>query len=146
MKKLFRKLFPSKERRAFNKMHRRHRKELIKHAKKTDEWDWGYLHDSIIMQIKHMHEYYAAGNNVWQTDKSRMVTVEQLQHILDLNAQIDRLWDDCCQLDITHIDGRAEIIFPDDFREKANQLYKREQELYEELYHYIGKYLRWWWD
>ena len=35
MKKLFRKLFPSKEMRAYNKMRRRQRKQLIEHAKKT---------------------------------------------------------------------------------------------------------------
>ena len=64
MKKLFRKFFPNKEQRAFNKMHRRHRKELVKHAKKTCEWDWGWLHDSVIMQIRHIHEYYSEGNNV----------------------------------------------------------------------------------
>lgn len=35
--KIFKRLFPDKERRAFNKMHRRHRKELVKLAKKTME-------------------------------------------------------------------------------------------------------------
>ena len=60
MNKLFRRLFPSKELREFRKMHRRHRKELVALAKDTYEFDWGWLHDSILMQIRHMYEYYSA--------------------------------------------------------------------------------------
>lgn len=130
MKKLFRRLFPSKEWRTYNKMHRKHRKELIKHAKKTGEYDWCWLHESIIMQIKHMHEYYSAGNNVWQIDESRLQIVEQLKHALDLQAEIERMEDD----------------YPDDYKDKVLEYVKKEQELYEEFYSYIGKYLRWWWD
>lgn len=130
MKKLFRRLFPNKERRACNKMHRRHRKELIKHAKKTSEYDWCWLHESIIMQIKHMHEYYSTGNNVWQIDESRLQIVEQLKHVLDLQAEIERMEDD----------------YPDDYKDKVLEYEKKEQDLYEELYSYIGEYLRWWWD
>ena len=87
MKKLFRRLFPNKEMRAYRKMHRRHRKELIKHAKETGEWDWYWLHGSILMQIRHMHEYYSAGNNVWQTDETRLPIIEQLKRVLDLDDE-----------------------------------------------------------
>ena len=45
MKKLFKKLFPSKEMRAYNKMHRRYRRELVKLAKTIGEWDYGWLYD-----------------------------------------------------------------------------------------------------
>lgn len=130
MKKLFRRLFPSKGQKAYSKMHRKHRKELTKHAKKTSEYDWCWLHESIIMQIKHMHEYYSAGNNVWQVDESRLQIVTQLRHILDLDVKIERMEND----------------YPDDYKDKVLEYDKKEQELYEELYSYIGKYLRWWWD
>lgn len=146
MKKLFRRLFPSKEMRAYRKMHRRHRKELIKHAKETREWDWGWLHDSIIMQIRHMHEYYSNGNNVWQTDETRLSIIRQLQHILDLEAEIDRTQVDDNGVEYIHEKGVCKVICPDDYKERIEKCYKREQELYEELYGSIGRDLRCWWD
>lgn len=145
MKKLFRRLFPNKEMRAFLKMHRRHRKELVKHAKETGEWDWGWLHDSIIMQIRHMYEYYAAGNNVWQSDEKRLMVIEQLKHILDLNEEIDKMSDEDDGVQYIHENGKTTFIFPDNYKEYVTTYEKREQELYEELYSSIGKHLRWWW-
>ena len=126
MNRFFRRLFPDKERRAYNRMYRRHRKELVKHAKKTGEWDWCWLHNSVIMQIRHMYEYYSEGNNVWQVDESRLQIVEQLKHVLDLDAEIDMVSNDLSE----------------DFKKRE----EREQGLYEELYSSIGKNIRWWWD
>ena len=146
MKKLLRRLFPDKEIRAFRKMHRRHRRELIKHAKETGEWDWCWLHDSIIMQIRHMYEFYTEQNNVWQCDESRLRTIEQLQHILDINAEIECLENDNYGTEYIHKDGMVKCIFPDDFKERFERHEKREQELYEELYGSIGKHIRLWWD
>ena len=134
------------EMRAFRKMHRRHRKELVKHAKETGEWDWCWLHDSIIMQVRHMYEYYTAGNNVWQDDERRFVLIEQLKHILDLEAEIDRMQDDDLGCEYIHKDGVVTVISPDDYMERIEKWEKKEQELYEELYVSIGRNLRWWWD
>ena len=139
MKKIFKRLFPSKERRAYNKMHHKHRRELVKHAKKTSEWDWYWLHESIIMQIKHMHEYYSAGNNVWQIDESRLQIVEQLKHVLDLQAEIERMEDDEHYVDCVYENDTLN-------KDKMLEYEKKEQELYEELYGHISKYLKWWWD
>ncbi|MDD5980177.1 MAG: hypothetical protein PUC23_03595 [bacterium] len=146
MNKLFRRLFPDKERRAFNKMHRRHRKELVKHAKETGEWDWGWLHDSIIMQIKHMHEYYTERNNVWQSDETRLRIIEQLNHILDLDKEINRMQCDRNGVEFIHEGGKCTAIYPDNYKERVEKWIKREQELYEEIYNSIGKNIRWWWD
>lgn len=146
MKKLFRRLFPNKEMRAFRKMHRRHRKELVKHAKETCEWDWYWLHNSIIMQIRHMYEYYTAGNNVWQSDETRLKVIEQLKHILDLKEEIDRMQDEDDGVEHICEDGKVTCIFPDNYNEWSADWKKREQALYEELYSSIGRDLRWWWD
>ena len=146
MKKLFKKLFPSKEMRAYNKMYRRHRRELVKHAKETREWDWFWMHDSMIMQIRHMHEYYTAGNNVWQCDESRLSIIEQLQHVLDLEAKIKKMQDDDCGAEYDWKGGVLEATYPDDYQECMIKWQKREQELYEELYLYIAKNMRHWWD
>jgi hypothetical protein len=127
MKKLFRRLFPSKEMRAYRKMRKRQRKELLKLAKETGVWDWSWLHDMVIMQVRHMYEYYTENNNVWQSDETRLPIIEQLKHVLDLNSEIDNLSEDIGIIDYKEFD-------------------KKERELYEELYSYIGKYLQWWWD
>ena len=146
MGKLLRKLFPSKEIREYNKMHRRHRKELVKLAKETCEWDWSWLHRMVIMQIRHMYEYYSAGNNVWQVDESRLKIVEQLKHILDCDAEIERLEDDNFGLEIIEKYNRIEFVFPDDYNEKIFEKDKRVAELYQEIYSSIGRNLQCWWD
>ena len=146
MNKLFKRLFPTKEMRVYYKMYRRHRKELIKQAKSTKEWDWCWLHYSIIMQIRHMYEYYVNGNNVWQSDESKLPIIEQLKHILDLNEEIERMETEDYGVQYIHNDDGIKAIFPDDYKERMIAHEKREQELYEELYNSIGKHLRWWWD
>lgn len=144
MKRIFRKLHPSKETRAYNKMHRRHRRELINHAKETREWDWSYLHDSIIMQIRHMYEYYTAGNNVMQSDESNKIVIDQLSHVLDLAKEIEDIADEDPSFFLK--DGKIQYICQEDYEKKFAELAEREHNLYKELYSYIGEYIRWWWD
>lgn len=144
MKKLFRKLFPSKEMRAYNKMYRRHRRELVKHAKETREWDWCWLYDSTIMQIQHLYDYYAQGNNVWQCDESRREILEQLAHVLDLNEELEHLWDNYESNIVNNEDGSISVT--EEGHKKYSAIRDREQELYEEIYSYIGKWIQWWWD
>ena len=146
MKKLLRKLFPSKEMRAYRKMYRRHRKELVKHAKETIEWDWFWLHDSIIMQIRHMYEYYSERNNVWQDDETRLPIIEQLKYILDLEEEIARMQDEDFGVEYIHKNGVCTAVYPDDYKKRVEKWCDREQELYEEIYTSIGKNLRRWWD
>ena len=115
MKKLFR----TKERQRYDIMHSRHSKELVKLAKETHEYDYTWLHESVIMQIKHMYEYYSAGDNVWQADETRLPIVEQLQHVLDLNKELEHAIDEYSD---------------------------KEPELYKEIYSYIGEHIMKWWD
>lgn len=144
MKKIIRKLFPSKEMRAYRKMYRRHRKELVDYAKKIREWDYGWLHDGVIMQIRHMYEYYTAGNNVYQSDESENKIIEQLKHVLDLQNKLDNVWE---EWDRGHIQNEDGSIAP---TEKSADSYRtvcdKETALYEEIYSYIGKNIQWWWD
>ena len=146
MGKLFRRLFPDKEIRRYRKMHRKHRKELVKLAKETHEYDWCWLHQSVIMQIRHMHEYYSAGDNVWQTDETRLPIIEELKYVLDMDSEIDRLENDHLGLELVMKDGKIEFIRPEGYREKANAKEERITELYEEIYSSIGKNLHNWWD
>ena len=147
MNKLFRKIFPSKQMREFNKMHRRHRKELIKLAKETNEWDYCWLHESIIMQIRHMYEFYT-GNNVHQVDESRLKIVEQLQRILDLESELEKTEDDNCGIELIYDDNGSliESIVPDDYHKKTQEQEQKINKLYEEIYSSIGRNIRYWWD
>ena len=144
MKRLFRRIFPSKEMRAYRKMHRKHRKELVKHAKETYEFDWGWLYESTIMQIRHMYEYYSAGNNVCQSEESQNQIIEQLKHVLDLAYGLEHLWDDWDYDPIKNDDGS--ITTTEENHNSYVKIDAREQELYEEIYSYIGKNIQWWWD
>ena len=144
MNKFIKKLFHTKETHVYRKTHRRHRRELVKLAKETYEWDWGWLHDSVIMQIRHMYEYFSDKNNVWQADESRLQVVEQLKHVLDLNEELNNLWENYESHLIHHEDGSVSV--SDEGSKQYNAIKDREQELYEEIYSYIGKYIQWWWD
>ena len=126
LRRLRKKLFPSKEMRAYNKMHRRHRRELVKLVKEVREWDYGWLDELVFTQIEHMHEYFSVGNNVWQTDETRLPIVEQLKYVLDLYGELNLVGDDDAM----------------DYM----QIRKREQELFEEIYKYVGCHIQEWWD
>lgn len=144
MKKLFRKLFPSKEMRAYNKMYHRHRRELVKLAKTIREWDYGWLYDSTIMQIRHMYEYYTARNNVWQSEESLLSLIDSLKHVLDLDYELEHLWDDHTGGHVVNEDGS--ISTTEESAKSFIDKSKREQELYAEIYNHIANNIMTWWD
>lgn len=147
MIKFFRKLFPSKEFRAYKKMRNKHRKELIKLAKVDYDFDWAYLHDLVITKIRHMYEYYKAGNHVWQTNESLLPIIEQLKHVLDLDYEVEHLYDNIPIAEkIKNENGSITFIYTDEISAARDRAYERAEELYQEIYTYIGKYLREWWD
>jgi hypothetical protein len=119
-----------KEKHAYRKMRRKHTKALIKLAKEDRDFDSCYLHNLVITKIKHMYEYYSAGNNVWQTDETRIPICVQLNHILQLQDEIDHLYD---------TDRKFSV-------EEVNNLWKKESELYKAIYTFIGEHMEEWWD
>lgn len=144
MNKLFKKLFPSKEMRAYNKMHRRHRRELVKLAKTIKEWDYGWLYDSTIMQIRHMYEYYTARNNVYQSDESLLSLIDSLKYVLDLDNELEHLWDYHIRGHVVNEDGS--ITSTEESAKSFIDKSKREQELYQEIYSHIAYNIMTWWD
>ena len=93
MRKLWSRIFKSKEMHEYNKMYKRHRKTMIRLAKDDRDWDYGYLHDLVVAKIKHMYEYYSAGNNVWQSEETHKKVLETLKSAIDLADKIDRCID-----------------------------------------------------
>ena len=149
--RIIRNLF-NKEMRAYNKMHRKHRKELIKLAKEDAEWDWEFLHDLVITKIRHMHEYYKESNNVWQTDETLLPTINELKHVLDLQEEMDHLFDNLPAPEITFSNNPTNsmrvmsVTYSDEVSAIRDRAYEREDEIYKEIYTYIGEHLRGWWD
>lgn len=147
MIKLFKKLFPSKSTRAYRKMHLKHKRELVKLAKEDAEWDWSYLHTLVITKIRHMYEYYSAGNNVWQTDETLLPTIDELKHVLDLQEELDNVFKDVPTPEMTkNNDKSLTFTWSEEAKQLSDAAYKRHDELYEEIYGYIGKHLQGWWD
>lgn len=133
--------------RAYKKMHKKHKKELKKLIKVDAEWDWYFLHNLVITKIRHMYEYYTAGNNVWQSDETLLPTIDELKHVLDLQDELDHLFDHILRPEMTtNENGSLTITWNDTAKEMSDKAYKREDEIYEEIYTYIGKHLRKWWD
>lgn len=120
-KKIMRKLFPTKEFKSYQKMHKRHKKELVEYAKGIHEWDWGWLHDSIEMQLRHMLEFYKGNSYILQADESRLEIIKQLEKALELFANANE------------IDSTS---FNDEEVQKA----------FIEFYSYLGEHIREWWD
>ena len=90
------------------------------------------MHDLVITKIKHMYEYYSSVNNVWQTDETRIPICVQLNHILQLQDEIDHLYDDEQYTKYSV--------------EEATSLWKKESELYKSIYTFIGEHIEEWWD
>lgn len=136
-----------KEKQAYRKMQRRHIKELIKLAKKDRDWDWYYLHELVITKIKHMYEYYHEGNNVWQTDETRVPICIQLNHILQLQDEIDHLSEDMEPVLIKeNEDGSYTVTRTKESANKIQALWEKESELYKSIYKFIGEHIQEWWD
>jgi len=110
----------SKEMREYRKMHRQHRKELMQLVKNDFEWDWEYLHNLVITKVRHMYEYYSAGNNIYQSEESLNKVLYTLKHVLDLQDKLDTL--------------------------NIHEKYEHEKEIYQEIYTHIGQNILFWWD
>lgn len=136
-----------KEKQAYRQMQKRHTKALIKLAKEDRDFDWGYLHELVITKIRHMYEYFSNGNNVWQTDETRVPICIQLNHILQLQDEIDHLQDDMEPALIEeNEDGSVNVIRTKESAAKVQELWQKESELYKSIYTFIGEHIEEWWD
>lgn len=110
------KYLKNKDYRIYCKMNRRHRRELVKLAKNTHDYDYDYLHRLVILKLRHFLEYYESGYNVWQTDETLIPLINSLKETLSI------------------VDDFENSDSPD------------EEKFYEEFYSTIGKNIMFWWD
>lgn len=101
----------------YRKMQRKHTKELVKVAKKTKDFDYGFFHDLVMKQIHNMYEMYSDRECVLQVDESRLEIVNQLREIIDLNNKL------------------TVATLPEDEDAILNQIYTK-----------IGENIMYWWD
>ena len=83
------KYLKDKEYRIYCKMERRHRRELVKLAKNTHDYDYDYLHRLVILKLRHFLEYYESGYNVWQTDETLIPLINSLKETLSIADEIE---------------------------------------------------------
>ena len=136
-----------KEEQAYRKMQKKHTKTLVKLAKEDRDFDWGYLHELVITKIRHMYEYFSNGNNVWQTDDTRVSICIQLNHILQLQDEIDHLQDAMEPALIEeNEDGSVTVSRTKKSAAVVQELWQKESELYKSIYSFIGEHIEEWWD
>lgn len=66
--------------RRYKKLVRKHRRKLIKLAKETSPWDYGFGLDYFILFLEFMRDYYEIGVNVddfWEGDGDRIKTIQK---------------------------------------------------------------------
>ena len=91
-----------------------------------------------------MYEYYTARNNVWQSDESLLPLIDSLKYVLDLDDELEHLWDDHVHGHIANEDGSISAT-EESVKNFVNKS-KREQELYAEIYNHIANNIMTWWD
>ena len=137
----------------YRKMHRTHRKTMIDLAKRDADWDWVYLHSFVMAKIQHMYEMYTEGYSIFQTEESLKVCIDSLQHILNLQAEIDALSkEDVLRGNMTA--KRMEICEDGSYVSTIDEVIdrsiaehnKRINDLYTEMYAYIGQHMQYWKD
>lgn len=101
----------------YRKMQRKHTKELVKVAKKTKDFDYGFFHELVMKQIHNMYEMHSDRECVLQVDESRLEIVNQLKEIIELNNKLS-----------------------------VTVSYKDEKDILKQIYTKIGENIMYWWD
>ncbi len=82
-----------KRSRTYKQMMKKYHKSITKLGKDLSKnpWEWSYLSETIIEFLRFMRDYYTAGENVWQTDDTRLPIIESLNAAIH---EYDR-WQEC---------------------------------------------------
>lgn len=108
--------FTEPEYRAFCKMRSRHRRELVKLAKHSNDFDYEYIHELVVLKLKHFLEYYSANNNVWMDEDTRHEIINSLEICLNANNEI------------------------------LESLSFSDTERFKKFYNLVAEYITFWWD
>ena len=143
--------------RAMRKMRRKHKKELIKFVRNDEDYDWSFLHDYIILKIRHMYEYFSAGNWIMQHPEELKKTVASIKEVVDIIDKMEHCHDDWWEYEqkfptcILHQeDGTISVEDSEEIRAKKMELLNKAElehdKLFQQFYTKIGKNITRWWD
>lgn len=140
----------AKRKRGSAKMSKDRRKERIKLAKNSVDYDWLDLHQYVCKSILHMCEYYEDGENVAQCEEERLKTLNSLLKAKEMITEFDkhneeyyeRLKDECWVVK----NGKCASAKNEEVRKTVDEHCEKEEKFYKELYSYIGEHLTEWWD
>lgn len=163
------KLRKNKLSKKYYKLIKDNNKNLVKIAKETRPWDFGWMLDSIVANLTYMRDYYANGENVIgmddYVDNSTNVSKTRLQMIDELLSEYAS-WHNCDEKYfklISHPEtckthkGENGTIVVDDFgwhieylfgdAETTNKLYREEYLLHKhKFFELLEKYIEELWD
>lgn len=145
---VFRRKIMDKERKSYKKLHREHKREIVRLAKKDADYDWSFLHNLVCRKIKNMAEFYEKGFGVAQEENSRKETLASLEGAIKIIDRIDHCWDEYRRSVIGRVgtENLIDLELIDEERWLATKASEEEAVLYKQLYEYIGEHLREWWD
>lgn len=131
--------------RHYRKTMKYYRKRLIRIAKETKPWDFGWLLDFIKTNLLFMAEYYDWGENVHAEDieNERCKTLYKALDLYDLwiNFNIKNYpeFKDFKREDYNNLcESEQKLI-----KEKIDKLYDKQRM---EFFKYLGKHIEDWWD
>ena len=81
---------------------------------------------------------------MYQSDESLLSLIDSLKYVLDLDNELEHLWDDHVGGHIVNEDGS--ITSTEENAKSFIDRSKREQELYQEIYSHIAYNIMTWWD
>ena len=159
-KKLLRRIFPDKEMRNYRSKFKKRKQKLINYIKKeyTEYNGEAAFLDMNKMMLENYLEYYATGDNVWQSDESLLPTIDQLKECLALFNKLieDKYTDAAHEFADAHVAHVKEGIYytskwdsDESYEAWQDMLYAAEEEKtadYKTAFEMIGKYCRGWWD
>ena len=104
---------------------------------------YGDIDAKIIKHFK-ISELRTLERTICNVDESLLPLIDSLKYVLDLDYELEHLWDDHVGGHVVNEDGS--ISATEESAKSFLDRSKREQELYQEIYYHIGSNILTWWD
>lgn len=131
----------------YKAMQKKHRKERVKLAKESADFDWSYLHNYVKTFVLHMYEFYDTGVMLYQAEEERQKTLSSLRKAKELIDKMESVFKPYYEtLELLTDEQLTEFITSDKWDKVTTELAKEEEKLFVEFYRYIGEHMKEWWD
>lgn len=131
----------------YKAMQKKHRKERVKLAKESADFDWSYLHNYVKTFVLHMYEFYDAGLCLFQAEEERLKTLSSLQKAKELIDKMESVFKPYYEtLELLTDEQLTEFMASDKWDKVTAELAEEKEKLFVEFYRYIGEHMKEWWD